>query len=958
MSCHEADRDGGCGCFSKTVICDGASDRRRHLGMVALSTQDILMHTPAYRSATAAVAAARSREVPTAVIVCGAVGVGKSTLIDALAHLSGREGFQVLMSDVRRSTQPGSFGTIIDLLASSRPSLHNEIDEFTIASRTVGSEAAIGADVSFALAIAGACDVLRTRGLPTFVIDDLGHADHESLSVLARELRRMEAPWLLIASVDDAHIRASEPVRFLVDWLEGHADLLRLDLTPLTRADLAELAEAVLALPPSPELVEAVQKASMGNPFLAEQGLLGWRESGTVVFADSRAELARSPVMPIERSDRIIKRIIGTDDCERRVAEVVAILGSLHLERLAMVAKVIGLPAARVGAAFDGLVARGVLTKCDGTYRLRAPLVADALLRALGTGSRWCLEQEMVAWLEERSQSPVILYELADLRESTAEWGDERAIDQLVRAADLIRAKDLSAAVRWYGTALTLMPRGHMDRPMVLARCARVMLLSGNVADALRLGCAASARLPPGEDRAKCERVVAEAFLARSVDSLADKGVAFFRDQIRERDNDARLLAASAHLLARGGRAAEAQATMEPIADLDFAGTVDQKVSALVHLARANGLLTRYDSMLTAIERTLSLVGQASFAAQVMSHGFLSYTLAEHGDPRATALIAYSVSLVQRSRWHLWDAELEISSILDDYRSGDWDSALHRIGNLSPGLNATNSMSRLATIRSIEVEILANRGVWAEARRRMSDHVHTQATEELETWAIAGIDVLSGDSDAAAAALERTISRTGVPRLRQILIARLAHAHLWASRYGAAIEATRDIVAGGHASTATLPALDAWRVFGAATRDIDVLREVFEAAVTRESPFLEAATRLELGIVQNCEAELRVAYQVFHHLRADPWRRRAAIELRKRGMKVPKQRKRRSNNLTDLELQVARLVQQGSRNRDVALSLSISVKTVEAYLTRIYRKTNCASRLELARYLDNDHSVE
>jgi DNA-binding NarL/FixJ family response regulator len=52
--------------------------------------------------------------------------------------------------------------------------------------------------------------------------------------------------------------------------------------------------------------------------------------------------------------------------------------------------------------------------------------------------------------------------------------------------------------------------------------------------------------------------------------------------------------------------------------------------------------------------------------------------------------------------------------------------------------------------------------------------------------------------------------------------------------------------------------------------------------------------------------------------------------------------------LTARERSVARLVHEGRTNQQIARMLDISVKTVEAYLTRLYRKTSCCSRVELA----------
>ena len=52
--------------------------------------------------------------------------------------------------------------------------------------------------------------------------------------------------------------------------------------------------------------------------------------------------------------------------------------------------------------------------------------------------------------------------------------------------------------------------------------------------------------------------------------------------------------------------------------------------------------------------------------------------------------------------------------------------------------------------------------------------------------------------------------------------------------------------------------------------------------------------------------------------------------------------------LTAHEASVARLVARGHTNREVAAELAVSPKTVEAHLSRIYRKLELRSRTELA----------
>jgi DNA-binding CsgD family transcriptional regulator len=53
--------------------------------------------------------------------------------------------------------------------------------------------------------------------------------------------------------------------------------------------------------------------------------------------------------------------------------------------------------------------------------------------------------------------------------------------------------------------------------------------------------------------------------------------------------------------------------------------------------------------------------------------------------------------------------------------------------------------------------------------------------------------------------------------------------------------------------------------------------------------------------------------------------------------------------LASMERQVASLVMEGATNREIAARLFISVKTVEATLTRVYRKLGIRSRVDIVR---------
>ena len=96
------------------------------------------------------------------------------------------------------------------------------------------------------------------------------------------------------------------------------------------------------------------------------------------------------------------------------------------------------------------------------------------------------------------------------------------------------------------------------------------------------------------------------------------------------------------------------------------------------------------------------------------------------------------------------------------------------------------------------------------------------------------------------------------------------------------------------------------------------------------------------------------ARAIFLELGAVRWVERCDTELRR-----ARPRPRRDRELTPAESRVAELVAQGKKNSEVAAQLFTTVSTVEAHLTRIYRKLGIRSRTELARLVaDGSLSLE
>jgi DNA-binding CsgD family transcriptional regulator len=123
-------------------------------------------------------------------------------------------------------------------------------------------------------------------------------------------------------------------------------------------------------------------------------------------------------------------------------------------------------------------------------------------------------------------------------------------------------------------------------------------------------------------------------------------------------------------------------------------------------------------------------------------------------------------------------------------------------------------------------------------------------------------------------------------------------------------------------------------------------------------PLELARTLIVKGQLERRRKHKREARQTLEHaaricdeMGAALWARRARTELARLGPTVD------PDALTATEARVARLAAGGLTNREIAATAFLSPKTVEANITRIYRKLGIHSRAELGAWLaDRDRA--
>jgi DNA-binding CsgD family transcriptional regulator len=119
------------------------------------------------------------------------------------------------------------------------------------------------------------------------------------------------------------------------------------------------------------------------------------------------------------------------------------------------------------------------------------------------------------------------------------------------------------------------------------------------------------------------------------------------------------------------------------------------------------------------------------------------------------------------------------------------------------------------------------------------------------------------------------------------------------------------------------------------------------------TPLDRARTLLALGRLQrrlhakrDSRSSLEEALDIFDALGSPRWAEQARTELQRIGGRAQSR-----DALTPTESRVAELAAQGLTNKEIAAELVVTVKSVEAHLTRIYAKLGIRSRTRLTRRL-------
>jgi DNA-binding SARP family transcriptional activator len=310
--------------------------------------------------------------------------------------------------------------------------------------------------------LAAACD----GGPVLLVLEDLHWADLPTLELLRRLLTSPRAWALMLLGTCRADgLEESHPLRELLADVHREPDVLRLDLTGLANADVADLLGGIGGMPPAAadaHLTQTLWDTTNGNPFFITELVRGLAETGALISDDGRLRLRHGAELtgqlPVGISETLARRLHRMGDEVRRCLGVAAVVGEeFEVDLLAEVTDVASATRS-VRLAVQG----AVLIEMPGRparFRFAHALMQRFLYSELGRARQSDLHRRIALAMESRAAGGETPFaELATHWVQAVGVEVETALRYCILAGDEALGKLApDEARRWYEAALELL---------------------------------------------------------------------------------------------------------------------------------------------------------------------------------------------------------------------------------------------------------------------------------------------------------------------------------------------------------------------------------------------------------------------------------------------------------------------------------------------------------------------
>ncbi|PWU22626.1 MAG: hypothetical protein C5B48_09855, partial [Candidatus Rokuibacteriota bacterium] len=768
-------------------------------------------------------------------------------------------------------------------------------------------------------------------------VDDLQWLDRPSGSALEFALRRLgDEPVRAILS-----LRRGEPTRTLLAEVARDGRMETLELGPLSLASLHRIVSNALGRAfPRPTLVR-IARASGGNPLYALEiarlldGEKARLDPGGLPVPDSLHALVAGRVraLPERTRDALLRAAALARPDVRLVDE------------------------AALGPAEEaGLVRLGA----DGRIEFVHPLFASAVYSSAASGRRRAVHRELASMLtdpEERARHSAL----------ASDGPDERVAKEVEAAARAARARGApDTAAELAELALELVPEGSPARDGLRLDLVEHLYLASDFRRASEVLEGLRHELV-GDGLARGLLILAEIDYWRTGESaavaLSEEALTAARDPLLQARCQA-AIAMYAGTIDLGKAAASARAALGLLERRSDAEPV-LVAAALSARIRADLFLGRgFDRR--AAERALELDEQLPPATVDTRVVFKLGQWLRYVDDLSGA--RDSLARAERAAHEEGDdsslANILLNRMVVETWAGDWQEAASLCERMSDTFDQLGVESQ--GIDPWRAYVDAHAGRVEAVRRLLRDSRPAQPIVAMIRSRCLGLaELASGDAESAHRHLSDAVAELDRVDFREPAIWRVDGDAIEAALAAGDLDGAERLLARfeERAARSRIP----WSVAVCgrcrglvltAHGELEVAQRALERALAEHerspTPFERARTLLVLGQVRRrlkrkraARASLEWALAIFERLGAEPWVERATAELGRVTVR------RAPEDLSPTELRIARLAASGLTNETIAREVFLTRKTVEANLSRTYRKLGIRSRAQLAQALDS-----
>jgi len=891
------------------------------------------------------------------VLLHGPAGIGKSTVLRALAADNGGSARTVLRCSATESESHLPFLALADLLGLVLDEVSGKLP---VAQRTALESALTGRGEStlqrdglaLRLAVLSALRALAAEGPVLIVADDVQWLDSASAELLGFAARRLGGtPVRMLCAVRtegqeyDRHLRASPP------------DTLALRVNPLSRTQVSELLghRGYTGLPRS--TVRDIHRTSGGNPLFA-------LELGRALSENPTPPRPGEP-LPVPTSLRtlVLNRLEMLSDEARRTL-LVASAGARPTPALLRAAGRENAEAETAQAAALGLLA----TEPEGpAVRFAHPLISAALYAEAPAHERRAAH----AALSKAASDPI---ERARHLALATTGTDPDTADSLAEAASLARDRGAPSVAASLGllAARHTPAEGNPDARRLQAAEDAITAGELDLARDIARDVLTRATVPADRVRAWIIVIDTAGHAMTEVDSV-------FPQALADAGDDPQLLALIHYQLT--WRAV--------LVDGDFDRARAEAAHSAALAAQAGD---RYNEL-------MALAFQAQIET-LMGHpdapATIKKALKEPQDPRVSC--HHNGAGYSRFRWlimsdQLAEARATVTALLREVqRTGAVESEVHflrgvaetelRSGHCGRALDLAREslmMARDTGIGEVASAVLTSLGEASggdveralELAREAVDHAEEDGDQMYVSRALTALgyaQLVAGDAEGAVRSLRR------VRELEHGLGITDPARGRWQGDLAEALVRTgelreaQDVIDVTREQALRLGRESVLAVLDRAEGLLRAARGEHEPALAQLTSVQDRLAKLGYGLEEArtafALAQLRTrragptsydeAARLFRRCRALPWLRQVDAAsvvpaAEPEPAAVPAPASDALEGLAAMERQVAALVMEGATNREIAARLFISVKTVEATLTRVYRKLGIRSRVDIVR---------